>query len=77
MNKKKDWCTGFPEYWVTWYGDIFYLGHCCEIHDDKCSFSDFISCLWKNRIVGAIPIALVAGIACWWKHTKLMISRWN
>jgi len=73
----KDYCSFFPEYWYSWEGKVIYLGYCCMVHDEKCSFSDFFMCMWRVRVIGTIPIALIAGIACWIRHTKLMIKRWN
>ena len=39
---KKNWCTGFPEYWYQWYISKYYIplirrvyiGDCCKAHDE-------------------------------------------
>jgi len=79
----KDWCTGFPEYWIRykWRGftklpfEVVYIGNICEKHDEACSSHTFYKDLWKARIVGAVSIATIASIACWVKYTRHMIKR--
>ena len=72
MDKKEDWCTGFYENWYTWKGfKKIYIGDCCKIHDDECNTMNFIKCLWKKRVVGAILIAGVAMKACIFRYFKI------
>ena len=69
---KKDWCTASPENWVQWYiGKYYipmlrkvYIGDCCELHDNTCSTSKFLKCLWKKRILGAMLITLGGYAGC-------------
>ena len=75
MENKKDWCTGFPEYWYrwkTWYSwEKVYIGNCCKKHDNNCSTKVFIECLKKNGIVGRYAITLVASTACLVRYGKV------
>jgi len=79
MNKKKDWCTSFPEYWYQWYLGRFYIpmwrkiyiGHCCEKHDEDCKTKVFIKCLRKHNVVGRYAITVVASSACLIKYGKV------
>lgn len=79
--EKKDWCSSFPEYWLAWsWKTLFkkvYIGDCCKIHDIKCSTTQFFRCLRKKRVLGGFTITVVAGAACWIKHTDLMVKRWK
>jgi len=78
-DKKTDWCTGFPEYWLQWYLGRFYIpkmrkiyiGNCCEKHDENCSTKAFIKCLKKHNIVGRYSITLVASTACLFRYGKV------
>jgi hypothetical protein len=77
---KNDYCTCFPEYWIKykWRGfkklpfEKVYIGWMCKKHDDGCATHTFYRDLWNERIVGAVAIATVATLACWWKYTKTM-----
>ena len=82
----KDWCTSFPEHWVSWRFSwkpwkVIYIGDCCKKHDNVddenggCATHDFIECLMTQHVVGAIFIALGASIACWVKYPFKMIRR--
>ena len=67
-----DYCTCFPEYWITWKGKYVYIGWMCKKHDDGCRTHTFYGDTWNNRLVGATVIATIATIACWVRYTKLM-----
>jgi len=80
MQSKKDHCTSFPEHWIRyrasikpwkWF-EVVYIGNICKKHDERCGTHGFYSDLWNERIVGAVIIATIATLACWWKHPKLM-----
>lgn len=83
MSNKKDWCTWFPEKWIKYEWRGFktlpfrkvYIGSICEKHDENCGSHGFYKNLWKARIVGAVAIATVASIACWFKYTSKMIKK--
>jgi len=70
--KRKDYCTWFPEFWLQWYKTKYfipflrkvYIGDCCKIHDEKCSTSAFIKCLWKKHIFVATLITAGGYIGC-------------
>ena len=81
--KKKDWCTGFPEYWYKYEWKGFtslpfrkvYIGDICKKHDESCGTREFYKNLWNARIVGAVSIATVASIACWIKYPTQMFKK--
>ena len=80
----KDYCTGFPDYWYRWGYNLrwerIYIGHLCRDHDiseesKECSSTRFFKGLWSHRVVGTIPIFIVASIACWVKYPFRMMKR--
>ena len=74
----KDWCTGFPEYWMQWYlykgfiplTRVMYIGHCCRKHDDECRTKVFIDCMTNNNVVGSYLIVGISAIVCYFKYGK-------
>jgi len=75
MEKVKDYCTKFPEYWyfwISWYRwKRIYIGDCCKKHDENCSTKVFIKCLKRKKIVGRYLITLVASTACLLRYGKV------
>ena len=71
-----DYCTGFFEHWYTWKFKKIYIGEFCKKHDEACGTFGFFKDLWNARVVGAIPIATVASIACFFKYPRKIINRW-
>ena len=72
---KKDWCTAFPEKWITWKGKVVDISECCKQHDSNCGTHSFAKCLRSKKVVGALVITLGGAIGCWVKYTKTMIKR--
>ena len=72
MEKESDGCTGIPERWPTWKFEIVDIHWMCVEHDQRCGSHGFYKNTWKARLIGAVLIATVASIACWWKYRKLM-----
>ena len=77
-------CTAFPEYWYTWKLKKIYIGDICKAHDNNpkdgkefkgCANSNFYKDTWKARLIGAVLIATVASIACFFKFPKKQIKR--
>lgn len=65
----------FPEYWMTWKGEVIYIGDMCKKHDENCGSHGFYRDLWKARLVGAVTIATIASVACWVIYSKIMINK--
>lgn len=72
---KKDHCTCFPEYWITWTFKKIYIGDLCKKHDQRCGSHGFYKGTWDAHLVGAVSIATIAGLACWWKNRRFMKSK--
>jgi len=75
-------CTGFPNHWVQWRlppkwwklwqcWRVISIAHCCEDHDKECSTEVFAKCMWKKRVVGGVPIVLIASVVCLFKYKKV------
>ena len=83
---KKDYCTWFPEKFTAWnkpskwwkfweYWKIIDISPCCKIHDDTCSFHGFIKCLWNNRVVATVIIAIGGTIGCIFLYPYIWFKR--
>ena len=78
---KEDYCTHFPEKWITWKFKVIYIGDLCKDHDDDddkrggCASHKFLKDLISKRVIGALLIFIVASIACWIKYPSQMIKR--
>lgn len=66
----KDYCTWFPDNWKG-----VYIGDCCKIHDEECSTSKFLKCLYKKVGLHSVYITAGGALGCWIKYTKKMIGR--
>ena len=79
MIEKKDHCTWFPETWIRWKKlykwELFDISECCEIHDEKCSSTDFAKCLLKKRAVFGTWIWLGGLLGCVVKYPSKMIKK--
>lgn len=80
---KKDYCSGFPDTWIKWVNPFRWkkvdISDICKDHDNEdgkgCASHIFAKRLFKNRIVGAIPIFMVASLACWVMYPIDMFKR--
>ena len=70
-----DYCTAFPERWLSWDKGIVNISDCCKIHDDTLSTSKFAKCLRDKKIVGALLITMGGAIGAWVKYPLQMIRR--
>lgn len=81
--KKKDYCTWFPEKWITWKFKIVDTSWMCKDHDNEpkegeefkgCRNSGFYKNTWNARLIGAVAISTIASIACFikfpWKQKE-------
>ena len=74
-------CTGFPNFWLQWtmpklsrfwrVWRVIDISTCCAKHDEECSTKVFAKCMWKNRVVGGVPIVTVASTVCLFKYKKV------
>lgn len=75
----KDYCTWFPEKWITWNTwykwEVVSITDCCKEHDDTCSTHKFLECLKEKKIVGYCLIVLGGAIGCWFKYTSKMAKK--
>ena len=74
-KKEIDYCTGFFEYWYTWKFETIPIKDLCKEHDKRCGTHGFYKDTWNARLIGAVPIATIATLACWLKYTKKMIKK--
>lgn len=75
-------CTGFPNHWVQWRKPrsawkfwrvwrVINISHCCADHDEDCSTKVFAKCMASKKVVGTLPIVLVASTVCLFKYKKV------
>ena len=70
-----DWCTLFPEKWVTWKFKVVDISECCKGHDDTLSTGSFYKCLSGKIVLGASLITLGGAIGAWAKYPLDMLKR--
>lgn len=69
-KEKKDWCSGFSEYWFGTY-----IGDCCKGHDSDCKTKPFFKCLKDTAgYFCAVLVASGGTIGCVVKYDILRMK---